>query len=91
MVLQCWKPQLINSVHSISLTSWEVTCGTGNLVIVSWKLKSLHYCITPGSLLLELKEFKEAERIYRDLLRRNPENKHYYQELEKALQLGKYR
>lgn len=40
-----------------------------------------------GSLLLELKQFKEAERIYRDLLRRNPENKHYYQELEKALQL----
>lgn len=60
-------------------------------MIVSRKLKSLHYCITPGSLLLELKQFKEAERIYRDLLRRNPENKHYYQELEKALQLGKYR
>lgn len=40
-----------------------------------------------GSLHLELNRFKDAEKVYRDLLRRNPENSLYYQELEKSLQL----
>ncbi|KAJ7376307.1 N-alpha-acetyltransferase 15, NatA auxiliary subunit [Desmophyllum pertusum] len=40
-----------------------------------------------GSLFLELSHFKEAEKVFKDLLRRNPENKAYYQEMEKSLQL----
>ena len=42
-----------------------------------------------GSLHLELNHLKEAEKVFKELLRRNPENKWYYQELEKSLQLGK--
>jgi len=41
-----------------------------------------------GSLFLEMNHFKEAEKVFRELLRRNPENTTYYQELEKSLQLG---
>ncbi|XP_020618730.1 N-alpha-acetyltransferase 15, NatA auxiliary subunit-like isoform X1 [Orbicella faveolata] len=40
-----------------------------------------------GSLFLEMNHFKEAEKVFRELLRRNPENRSYYQELEKSLQL----
>jgi len=35
-----------------------------------------------------MNHFKEAEKVFRELLRRNPENRYYYQELEKSLQLG---
>lgn len=38
---------------------------------------------------MELKELKQAEGIYRDLIKRNPENHYYYKQLELALQLGK--
>lgn len=41
-----------------------------------------------GSLHLDLYHFKEAEKIFKELLRRNPENSWYYQELEKCLQLS---
>ena len=43
---------------------------------------------SPASLHLELGQFEEAEKIYRDLLRRNPENHSYYKGLEGALRAG---
>lgn len=40
-----------------------------------------------GSLHLELKNLREAEKVFRELLRRNPENNWYYHELERSLEL----
>lgn len=40
-----------------------------------------------GSLHLKLNHLKEAEKVFKDLLRRNPENNTYYQELEKSMPL----
>ena len=52
-------------------------------------LKFKYFFFNSGSLHLELNHLKEAEKVFKELLRRNPENKWYYQELEKSLQLGK--
>ena len=46
------------------------------------------YCCVSGKLNLELKRYKEAEQLYRDLLRRNPEKTLYYDKLQEALQLS---
>ena len=63
--------------------SCQSSCGSQLLI------KHCSSTCIPGSLHLELNRFKDAEKVYRDLLRRNPENRLYYQELEKSLQLGK--
>lgn len=41
----------------------------------------------PGELLLSLNRPTDAEKFYRVLIERNPENKDYYLKLEEALQL----
>ncbi|XP_045778585.1 N-alpha-acetyltransferase 15, NatA auxiliary subunit isoform X2 [Maniola jurtina] len=43
---------------------------------------------TSGEYYLKLKRFKEAEAVYEDLLKRNPENVMYYQKLVEAKQLS---
>ncbi|XP_053616386.1 N-alpha-acetyltransferase 15, NatA auxiliary subunit [Plodia interpunctella] len=43
---------------------------------------------TSGEYLLKLKRFKEAESVYEDLLKRNPENVMYYHKLIEAKQLS---
>ncbi|CAD0203591.1 unnamed protein product [Chrysodeixis includens] len=43
---------------------------------------------TSGEYYLKLKRFKEAEAVYEDLLRRNPENVMYYEKLIEAKQLS---
>ncbi|XP_045504813.1 N-alpha-acetyltransferase 15, NatA auxiliary subunit [Colias croceus] len=43
---------------------------------------------TSGEYYLKLKRFKEAESVYEDLLKRNPENVMYYQKLIEAKQLS---
>lgn len=43
---------------------------------------------TSGEYYLKLKRFKEAESVYEDLLKRNPENVMYYQKLIEAKQLN---
>lgn len=43
---------------------------------------------TSGEYYLKLKRFKEAESIYDDLLRRNPENVMYYKKIVEAKQLS---
>ncbi|XP_049878339.1 N-alpha-acetyltransferase 15, NatA auxiliary subunit [Pectinophora gossypiella] len=43
---------------------------------------------TSGEYLLKLKRYKEAEAVYEDLLKRNPENVMYYQKLIEAKQLS---
>ncbi|XP_026318043.1 N-alpha-acetyltransferase 15, NatA auxiliary subunit [Hyposmocoma kahamanoa] len=43
---------------------------------------------TSGEYLLKLKRYKEAETVYEDLLKRNPENVMYYQKLVEAKQLS---
>ncbi|CAH2087864.1 unnamed protein product [Euphydryas editha] len=43
---------------------------------------------TSGEYYLKLKRFKEAEAVYEDLLKRNPENVMYYQKLVEAKQLN---
>ncbi|XP_063366131.1 N-alpha-acetyltransferase 15, NatA auxiliary subunit [Cydia amplana] len=43
---------------------------------------------TSGEYYLKLKRFKEAEAVYEDLLKRNPENVMYYQKLIEAKQLS---
>lgn len=40
-----------------------------------------------GDLLVSLKRPQEAEKYYRVLIDRNPENKEYYLKLERALEL----
>ena len=49
-----------------------------------------NYCTFPlsASLHMELDEMKEAENIYRELLKRNPENWSYYRKVEECLKLG---
>ncbi|XP_046394061.1 N-alpha-acetyltransferase 15, NatA auxiliary subunit [Ischnura elegans] len=42
---------------------------------------------TWGKLYLELEQYREAIIIYKELLKRNPENTMYYQKLQEALQL----
>ncbi|KAG8236210.1 hypothetical protein J437_LFUL016214 [Ladona fulva] len=42
---------------------------------------------TWGKLYLELEQYHEASVVYRELLKRNPENTMYYQKLQDALQL----
>lgn len=39
---------------------------------------------------MELKNFQAAELLYRDLLKRNPENHGYYSDLESALNFGEF-
>ena len=41
-----------------------------------------------ATLHMELSEMKEAEDIYRGLLKRNPENWMYYRKIEECLRLG---
>ena len=41
-----------------------------------------------ATLHMELNEMKEAEDIYRGLLKRNPENWMYYRKIEECLRLG---
>ncbi|XP_026736637.1 N-alpha-acetyltransferase 15, NatA auxiliary subunit-like isoform X2 [Trichoplusia ni] len=43
---------------------------------------------TSGEYYLKLKRFKEAEAVYEDLLKRNPENVMYYEKLIEAKQLS---
>nr|XP_032523162.1 N-alpha-acetyltransferase 15, NatA auxiliary subunit [Danaus plexippus plexippus] len=43
---------------------------------------------TSGEYYLKLKRFKDAEAVYEDLLKRNPENVMYYQKLVEAKQLS---
>ncbi|XP_026490356.1 N-alpha-acetyltransferase 15, NatA auxiliary subunit [Vanessa tameamea] len=43
---------------------------------------------TSGEYYLKLKRFKEAEAVYEDLLKRNPENVMYYEKLVEAKQLS---
>ncbi|XP_071447544.1 N-alpha-acetyltransferase 15, NatA auxiliary subunit [Hetaerina americana] len=42
---------------------------------------------TWGKLYLELEQYREAIVVYKELLKRNPENTMYYQKLQEALQL----
>ncbi|XP_045539538.1 N-alpha-acetyltransferase 15, NatA auxiliary subunit [Papilio machaon] len=44
---------------------------------------------TSGEYYLKLRRFKEAEGVYEDLIKRNPENVMYYQKLIEAKQLSK--
>ena len=62
----------------------------GTCLLTSESPKSIifFFLFTSGSLHLELNNLKEAEKVYKELLRRNPENKAYYEGLEKSLQLG---
>ena len=43
--------------------------------------------ILVGKLYLELERYKDAEKVYKELLLRNPENTHYYFRLQEAQQL----
>lgn len=45
-------------------------------------------CFSKATLHMELNELKEAKEIYRDLLKRNPENWSYYKKVEECLKLG---
>ena len=48
-------------------------------------IKKFFFCFL-GTLLLKKQQFSEAEKIYRGLIKRNPENHSYYQQLAAALQ-----
>lgn len=41
-----------------------------------------------GELLIKLGDLQQAQGIYRDLIKRNPENHYYYKQLEMVLKLG---
>lgn len=58
-----------------------------------WKLEVLFVfflfnCLDVGDLLMQLNRQADAERVWRQLLDRNPENLMYYQKLEECLGLS---
>ncbi|CAG2067144.1 unnamed protein product, partial [Timema podura] len=74
--------------YIMSCRQHSVSCPAGNTVYhVHQETLVCHSCLT-CKLYLQLKRYEDAERVYKELLLRNPENTLYYDKLQQAQQLS---